>query len=171
MRLKYTTPIPNRFFDELMIDLSASAIRVYLKIARNTYGWRDTQGNVKSRDWISHSQFSKVGLSSRSVTTAINELLELNLITLTDDYGNILNNPQRRKNAKRIYYALKTNNKENSTLYKAKNDKNNGQLLPTTKDISTKEKYSANERLTDQERLQEILQNEEEKQVKRDNWV
>ncbi|MDG5490616.1 replication protein [Psychroserpens sp. SPM9] len=169
MRLKYTTPIPNRFFDELMIDLSASAVRVYLKIARNTYGWRDPQGNVKPRDWISHSQFSKVGLSSRSVTTAITELLELDLITLTDDYGNILNNPQKRKNAKRIYYALKTINKENYTLDKAKNDKNKGQILPRTKEIPL-QKLKANERLTDQERMQEILQNEEEKQIKRDNW-
>lgn len=171
MTLRNTTPVPNVFFDSLMSQLSSSAVRVYLKIVRNTYGWRDPQGNVKLRDWISHSQFAKVGLSSRSVTTAIDELLKQDLITLTDDYGNPLDHPKKRKNAKRIYYGLKHNTQANPALNKAKNDKNKGQFLPSTKEITTKEMYKANERLTDQERMQQILQNEEEKQIRRDNWL
>jgi hypothetical protein len=170
MTLRNTTPVPNVFFDSLMLELSSSAVRVYLKIVRNTYGWRDSQGNVKKRDWISHSQFSKVGISSRSVTTAIDELLSHNLIILTDDYGNLLDNPNKRKNAKRIYYGLQLNTHANNALDNAKKDKNKEQLLPTTKDNSTKQRYKANERLSDQERLQQILQDEEEKQIKRDNW-
>ncbi|MFD2916857.1 hypothetical protein [Psychroserpens luteus] len=170
MTLRNTTPVPNVFFDSLMIELSSSAVRVYLKIVRNTYGWRDPQGNVKQRDWISHSQFSKVGLSSRSVTTAIDELLGHNLITLTDDFGNLLNHPKQRKNAKRIYYGLQSNTQVNLAFNKAKNDKNKAQFLPTTKEISS-QKYKANERLSDQERMQQILQNEEDKQIRRNNWL
>ncbi|QMU63564.1 MAG: hypothetical protein GKR88_04240 [Flavobacteriaceae bacterium] len=71
MRLNNTTAVPNVFFDTQMQHLSGSAIRVYLKIVRNTIGWRDANGKVKLRDWISHSQFEKTGISNRSVTSAI----------------------------------------------------------------------------------------------------
>ena len=76
MKLNNTTPVPNIFFDEQIGNLSGSAVRVYLKIVRNLLGWRDEQGRVKERDWISHSQFEKTGLSNRSVTNGIQELLE-----------------------------------------------------------------------------------------------
>ena len=170
MTLRYTTPIPNRFFDKLMIDLSASAIRVYLKIARNTLGWRDKQGNVKERDWISHSQFGNIGVSSRSVTTAVDELLSYGLIHLTDEHGNSLNHPKKRKRSKRIFYSLVLNTKANSSDNKAKIDKTKAQFLRTTKDIfqnSSEQKRH----LTDRERIQQLFQSEEEKQIRRDNWL
>ena len=168
--LKYTTPVPNKFFDQQMIDLSASAIRVYLKIVRQTLGWRDENGYPKQRDWISHSQFGNVGVSSRSVTTAIDELLSHNLIVLTDEQGNLLNHPQKRKRAKRIYYSLTSNTNANSAFNKVKIDRNKTQFLPTTKETSTR-LYKANERIPDHVRLRQILQEEEEKQIKRDSWL
>jgi len=149
--------------------MSSSAARVYLKIARNTLGWRDNEGNFKKRDWISHSQFDRVGVSKRSVSSAIEELISLGLIRATDDYGNPLNRPEQRKNAKRIFYALVLETSANPTYNKAKIDKTKGQLLPPTKENPTKV-YKANERIPDHVRLQEILLDEEEKQFKRDNW-
>lgn len=170
MMLKYSTPIPNRFFDKLMIDLSASAIRVYLKIARNTLGWRNKDGSFKGRDWISHSQFGNIGVSSRSVTTAIDELLSQGLIRLTDEQGNSLHLPQKRKRAKRIFYSLVMENTANPTFNKAESDKIQEHFLPTTKG-NYLQKYKANERIPDNIRLQQIFQEESRKQIKRDSWL
>lgn len=167
--LRYSTPIPNRLFDDLMKDLSASAVRVYLKIARNTLGWRDTEGNFKKRDWISHSQFTRVGVSRRSVTSAIEELLLLGLIRATDELGKPLNRAEQRKHAKRIFYSVVLDSQANFTPYKAKTDKIKAKFPHTTKEILTK-KYKANERIPDHMRLQQILEEEEKKQTERDSW-
>lgn len=169
MKLNHTTAIPNEFFDELMAKLSSSAIRVYLKIARNTFGWRDENGYPKKRDWIAHSQFSKVGLSNRSVTNAIDELIEKNLIHLTDYTGKPLNTPNQRKQAQRIFYAI-VQNSENNNLTNAKFDQTRTQILRPTKEIPLP-KYNAHERMPDHIRMQQILQEEAQKQAKRDNWV
>jgi hypothetical protein len=168
MKLNNTTPVPNIFFDSLMADLSSSSIRVYLKIIRNTLGWRDENGYPKKRDWISHSQFSKVGLSNRSVTNALDELIEKNLIFLTDFSGNLLSTSKQRKQAQRIFYSI-TNNFENNALTNAKTDKTKAQNLRPTKEISIP-KYNANERMPDQIRMRQIIQEESQKQARRDNW-
>ena len=183
MTLRGTTPVSNGFFDRRMIDLSASAIRVYLKIVRNTWGWRDANGEVKSRDWISHSQFSNVGVSSRSVTKAVEELLHYGMIRVTDDHGNSLSDPQKRKNAKRVYYAPIAEKTVETAYNNEKIDSNNAKqdhtppsFLRTTKDISTKE-YTAettlhpqNQRISDHARIQQIRDQEQRQQLKRNNW-
>ena len=117
MRLNKTTPVPNIFFDKHIAGLSGSAVRVYLKIIRNLLGWRDENGKVKQKDWIAHSQFEKTGLSNRSVTNGIQELLDQNLIQVTDYLNNDLSDPFQRKKAKRVYYSLNQENQEkrNST--------------------------------------------------------
>ncbi|RZN78894.1 MAG: hypothetical protein EVB11_13135 [Winogradskyella sp.] len=142
---------------------------MYLKIVRNTNGWRDENGYPKQRDWISHSQFSKVGVSSRSVTSAIEELLSHNLIILTDDNGNLLHNPQQRKRANRIYYALTTNDKVKTTDTTERNHKTKPQNLLSTKENSSP-KYKANERMPDHIRIRQILMDEQLKQNQRDSW-
>jgi hypothetical protein len=169
MSLKNTTPVPNIFFDRYMAQLSSSSIRVYLKIVRNTFGWRNENGYPKKRDWISHSQFSKVGLSNRSVTNALDELIEKNLITLTDYSGNPLITPKQRKQAQRIYYSI-VDNYENNASRNAKYDKTKAQNLRPTKEISIP-KYDANERMPDHIRMQQIIQEESQKQTRRDNWL
>lgn len=172
MTLRGTTPVPNFFLDKRMVDLSASSIRVYLKIIRNTLGWRDENGNVKRRDWIAHSQFAKVGVSSRSVTNAIEELLHHGLIRVTDDKGNSLSDPKRRKLAKRIYYAPILETQAESTNYNAKNDNNKPQNLPTTKEISLQKSSVKNtERITDRQRFNQIKDEQQRKQLQRDGWL
>ncbi|WP_335974041.1 hypothetical protein [Gaetbulibacter jejuensis] len=170
MRLNKTTPVPNAFFDKHISDLSGSAVRVYLKIVRNLLGWRDENGNVKQRDWISHSQFEKTGLSNRSVTNAIQELLDLKLIETSDYTGVNLSSPQQRKQAKRVYYALVQDNHENSALYNEKTKENTTQNMRTTKEISLP-KYSANERIPDHIRIEQIKQEQQRKQMQRDSWL
>ena len=182
MRLNNTTPVPNAFFDTQLENLSGSAVRVYLKIMRNLLGWRDENGNVKKRDWIAHSQFEKTGLSNRSVTSGVQELLDHGLIGVSDDYLNNLNDPLKRKKAKRVYYSLVLENTENSTLYNEKNSLYNAkpkeiptQNLLLTKDISL-QKYNANERVPDHIRIEQIRREklkkqEMNKQKERDSWL
>jgi len=170
MTIKYTTPIPNEFLDTWMVLLSAVSIRVFLKIARNTLGWRDFQGDFKKRDWISHSQFGNIGVSSRSVTTAIDELLSHNLIQVTDEKGDSLNDPKKRKRTHRIYYAIHPDITENFALNNEKTKEITPQNFLSTKEID-KRKYKANERIPDHDRLQQILMEEEKKQSQRDRWV
>ena len=170
MRLNKITPVPNAFFDKHISDLSGSALRVYLKIVRNLLGWRDENGNVKQRDWISHSQFEKTGLSNRSVTNAIQELLDLKLIETSDYNGVNLSSPQQRKQAKRVYYALVQENPENSALYNEKTKENTTQNMRTTKEISLP-MYNANERIPDHIRIEQIKQEQERKQMQRDSWL
>jgi len=170
MSLRGTTPVPNFFLDHRMKELSSCSVRVYLKIIRNTLGWRDKQGGFKRKDWISHSQFEKSGVSSRSVTKAIDELLQYGLIKVTDEKGYNLSNAQNRKLAKRIYYEPIIETNEITTDNKAKTKENTPKYLPTTKEIY-KRKYNANERIPDNVRLQQILMDEEKKQSQRDRWV
>lgn len=170
MSLKGTTPVPNFFLDHRMKELSSSSVRVYLKIIRNTLGWRDPHGGFKKRDWIAHSQFEKVGISIRSVTKAIDELLQFGMIKVTDEKGYNLSNAQNRKLAKRIYYAPIIETNEKITDHKAKSTPIQKQLLPSTKEID-KRKYKANERIPDSVRLQQILEEEEKKQSQRDSWA
>lgn len=170
MSVRYSTPIPNEFFDKWMGLLPAVSIRVFLKIARNTLGWRDSNGWFKQRDWISHSQFGDIGVSSRSVTTAIDDLLNHNLIIVTDEIGNSLHDPKRRKKAHRIYYGVHPNITENFALNNEKTKEKTPQNFLSTKEID-KRKYKANERIPDHARLQQILMEEEKKQSQRDRWV
>ncbi|SDW81994.1 phage replication protein O [Lutibacter oricola] len=170
MTLKNTTPVPNVFFDSVISSLSGSAIRVYLKIVRNTYGWRDQNGNIKSRDWIAHSQFEKLGLSNRSVTNGVQELIDKHLIIVTDESNTSLINTQARKYASKVFYALPVIPNENSTLDNVKDDKTKPQNLRTTKEISL-QKYKASERIPDNIRIQQIQGHEIRKQQQRNNWL
>jgi len=174
MRLYNTTPVPNMLFDKRIGDLSGSALRVYLKIIRNVLGWRDEQGNVKHRDWISHSQFEKTGLSNRSVTNGIQELLDKNLIQVTDYIGNDLKDPVKRKTAKRVYYSPVLENSEKTTFNNAKTKENDRINCGLQKKFNTKEytvKYEQKEKLTDQQRYEQIKLQQQRKQLQRDSWL
>lgn len=176
MSLRGTTPVPNIFLDDRMANLSSSSVRVYLKIVRNTLGWRDRSGGYKRRDWIAHSQYEQAGVSSRSVTKAVEELLSAGLIRVTNEQGQSLKDPKQRKLTHRIYYAPILESNEIDTFNIAHNDNTNAindpgpkKFLPSTKDIH-KRKYNADERIPDHERLKEILMDEQLKQRHRDNW-
>ena len=169
MKLNNTTPVPNLFFDKHIGSLSGSAVRVYLKIVRNLLGWRDENGNVKQKDWIAHSQFEKTGLSNRSVTNGIQELLANKLIQVTDYLNNDLKDPFKRKKAKRVYYSLLLENQEKTTFYNEKTKEIPTQELRSTKEISLP-KYNADEHIPDQIRMEQIRQEQQRKQMQRDNW-
>lgn len=71
----FFTMLPNIFLDKYMFNLSGAAVKIYLVITRKTIGWG------KKENYISYSQFHKfTGLSKSSISSAIKELLILNLI-------------------------------------------------------------------------------------------
>ena len=136
----------------------------------NLLGWRDENGNVKQKDWIAHSQFEKTGLSNRSVTNGIQELLDQNLIKVTDYLNNDLTDPFKRKKAKRVYYSLILQNQEKNTFYNEKTKEKPTHYLRSTKEISLP-KYNANERIPDQIRIEQIKYEQQRKQMQRDSWL
>lgn len=170
MKLNNTTPVPNLFFDKHIGNLSGSAMRVYLKIVRNLLGWRDENGNVKQKDWIAHSQFEKTGLSNRSVTNGIQELLDQNLIQVSDYLNNDLTDPFKRKKAKRVYYSLLLEKQEKTTFYNEKTKEIPTQELRSTKEISLP-KYNADQKIPDNIRIEQIKQEQQRKQMQRDSWL
>ena len=174
MRLNNTTPVPNKFFDIDIGNLSGSAVRVYLKIIRNLLGWRDENGNVKQRDWIAHSQFEKTGLSNRSVTNGIQELLEQQLIKVSDYLDNDLTDSLKRKKAKRVYYSLVLENPEKTTFYNEKTKEIPPHNMRTTKEISLQKEYNVEneqkEMLSDRQRIDRIIEQQKRKQMQRDSW-
>lgn len=115
--LKNTTPVPNQVFSCLP-DLSGTELKCLLVIIRNTMGWVDKYtGERKRRDWIANSVFaSNGGISERSVTTAIESLIQKKLIKVSGYGGSELSNPQQRKFSNRIYYQLNLDNSEKTAF-------------------------------------------------------
>lgn len=92
-----------------MPTLKDAENRTVLVITQKTLGWKNanTHSGRKERDWISASQFKKYGgISRRALCIAIQSLIDKNLIIVSDEYGNILDAPARRKGKCRLYYQL-----------------------------------------------------------------
>lgn len=103
------TPVPNAVFDEFLPQLKCTELKILLVIIRQTLGWEDKQNNNgrKSQDWISSSQMrGKTGCSERAITTALETLVKKNLISVFDQYGSLLDSPERRKGKTKLFYSL-----------------------------------------------------------------
>ncbi len=102
-----STPIPNTLFDKYLSILKPSETVILLTVFRQTIGWVDHRtGGRKQRDWITNSQFQKkTGLSDKTVSNAIDSLVERCLIQVTDFTGNVLYTPDQRRGKVRLFYA------------------------------------------------------------------
>jgi len=59
----------------------------------------------KKRDWITNSQFQRrSGLSDKTVSQAIDSLIEKQLIKVTDSNGNVLYTPSQRRGKVQLFY-------------------------------------------------------------------
>jgi len=107
MYYKGTTQVPNEIFDQYLLYLNQSQIKVLLVVIRQTLGWIDPKTKQRKRkDWISVGFFvRRTGLTRKSITYAIQELIEKELIIALDFYDNELRLPKNRKGKRRIYYA------------------------------------------------------------------
>jgi len=106
MHIKQSTQVPNKVFDIYLKKLSAKELKVLLIVIRQTLGWVDSNGQRKRRDWMSQKFLAnKTGLSPKSVSQAINELVQNKLIRATSQVGESLSTVNARKGMERIYYG------------------------------------------------------------------
>ena len=70
------TQIPNEVFDDMLVDLGKSELKVLMVIMRKTFGWH------KIRDMISISQLQKyTGLTPSNVLKGIDGLVKKGLVS------------------------------------------------------------------------------------------
>lgn len=168
MELKNTTPVPNGIFEHMKI-LTGTELKALLLIVRSTLGWRDKlTGKRKNRDWIAHSQFvQKAGISDRSVTSAIQGLIEKDIIEVTDREGNSLKNPKDRQQCPQVFYGLAVETKAKLADTPAKNHFDRPQTLRTTKEILQK---GSQQELPEYPQRELIERDEKRMQCRRDRW-
>ena len=101
------TFVPNEIFDQYLPYLNQAQIKVLLVILRQTIGWIDKKtGQRKRKDWITNSFFQrKSGLSRKSISYAIQELVDKELIVALNTRNKELRTAKDRRGQKRIYYA------------------------------------------------------------------
>ncbi|MEP6754477.1 MAG: replication protein [Chthonomonadales bacterium] len=95
-------PVPNQFFDEVILLLGDTELRVLLVVMRSTLGWREGSNlggtQAKRRDWISHAQMMRrTGRSSASISSAVAKLVEASMIVVETERGESLQTPEERR--------------------------------------------------------------------------
>ncbi len=161
-----STQVPNEIFDFHLPYLNQAQLKVLLVVIRQTLGWIDPKTKKRKRkDWISSTFFQrKTGLTAKSISLGISELIRMDLILSFDHRGNRLKKPQDRRGKKRIYYAY-------APYYRLTERKTMVDMLtniftfrPNTKQTLTKEntdgqrsEKTAYRRLSDDERYKQIL--------------
>lgn len=164
-----STQTPNELFDEHLPYLNQAQLKVLLVVIRQTLGWIDPKTKKRKRkDWISIQFFIKrTGLTFKSVSIAIAELIRKDLIIAMTQNEKKLPLPSDRKGKKKIYYAY-------APYFRRVTKKSMVDILldvftfpPNTKETPTKENItyvkttqdSPKLRQTDQERIQQLLLN------------
>ena len=100
--------IPNEVFDVYLRELKSGELKVLLLVLRQTLGYAKHQGSRKRkiRDWISISQFKeKTGCDAKTISRAIQTLIELELITIADVSGKDLSDPSARRGKRRLFFT------------------------------------------------------------------
>ena len=158
-----STQVPNEIFDQQLPYLNQAQLKVLLVVIRQTLGWIDPKTKQRKRkDWISIPFFSKkTGLTHKSISIAISELVYKELIVALDTHESELRHPKDRRGKKRIYYAY-------APHFRALKRKTWVDTLvdvftfpPNTKQTHTKErttKAETYERKTDGQRYRDILE-------------
>lgn len=107
MAYLYFTNVPNIVFDTHLKQLGYAELKILLVIIRQTYGWVDKRtGKHKNCDWVSQQFFvRKTGLSGRSVSTAITQLISKHLIKVTSKKGKVLISKNQRRRESKLYFS------------------------------------------------------------------
>ena len=109
----HITPVPNAVFDCYLKELKLAELKILLLIIRQTLGWENkkTKTERKECDWISGTQLAaKTGCSKRAIISAIQFLVEKNLIDVLDESGELLDTPDKRKGKQKLFYRLASAN-------------------------------------------------------------
>lgn len=163
MNYKKTTQIPNELLDNLF-QYKPSKVLLILVILRQTNGWYDPKTKKrKTRDWISYAQFqSKTGLSRKTISKGINELITQNIIKATNRKGKILTTPNDRQGKIGIFYTCLLGHKNKRFETYVNKGVEHITYLPITKLTTTKLNKQKNDKkrtgkISDYERINEIL--------------
>ena len=149
-----STQVPNELFDRHLPHLSKAQLKVLLIIIRQTIGWIDRKTKRrKSKDRISISFFcQKTGLERKSISIALDGLLQKGLVVALNFNNEELVNSSQRRGQKRIYYAYKPYCGEIQHITRVENGQNK-----CTKGDITKLRPKKLKKQTDRERILEIL--------------
>lgn len=161
MDYRATTMTPNKLYT-LLSSLTEKELKLLLVIIRQTAGWIDpVTKKRKERDYISHRFFIRAtGLSSKSVSSGLNMLIQKNLIAIENKAGQSDTHlTHRRARSRKFYRCLLFEHKKNGNFTPQKRE-----ILRTTKLTHTKlnqdqlEKIKAQyPKLTDRERYHQII--------------
>ena len=154
MNYKETTQLPNSLIDIHLKNLSEKELKILLLIIRQTVGFSDGHGGRKNREWLSQKFISnRTGLSYKSISLGIHQLISKNLVVATNKKGAILSEPEARKGCLRIFYAS-TYFEINPSVELSKNPMTKGNTIKlTSKKLSTSNSLKKiNKRLSDWER-------------------
>jgi phage replication O-like protein O len=162
MNYKQTTQIPNELIEAIPnLKLSGSEVKLLLIFYRATWGWH------KTRDRLTFSELiRRTGLGHRIISTSIQSLIDKELLRVTDYQGESLNSPQERKGKLYLFYtplrltsavsSIKQSNNKHQPMQKQKDNKTN-----VTKPIVISKKiHQGTKKITDKERIQQILWNQ-----------
>ena len=109
----HITPVPNAVFDCFLKELKLAELKILLLIIRQTLGWENkkTKTERKECDWISGTQLAaKTGCSKRAIISAIQFLVQKNMIDVLDENGELLDTPDKRKGKQKLFYRLASAN-------------------------------------------------------------
>ena len=110
MFIAHSTPVPNVIFDAYLPILKPTEVALLFIIIRQTIGWLDKRTRKrKHKDWLTGKQLrEKTGYSRKSISTAIETLIQYQLIKVYDFRGDELKSPQERMGKTCLYYAFNT---------------------------------------------------------------
>ena len=94
-------------FDKYLPIVKPTEAVIMMIIFRQTIGWIDIKTKKrKLKDWITNSQFQKKsGLTDKTISQAIQGLVDRRLITVTDSQGNELPTPESRRRKGKLFYG------------------------------------------------------------------
>jgi hypothetical protein len=107
MSLEYTTPVPNRIFDLDLVNLKEVELKVLLIVLRKTHGWVEEKNHRQRKQIqrISINSFENTtGCSRRAISTAIQSLIQKQLIVVYDFNGKLLTDADDRKGKYHLYF-------------------------------------------------------------------
>lgn len=104
MPLQNTTPVPNEFFS-LLSCLTDHEVRFLLLVIRQTWGWQGPNKKRKQRDRMTYGYISKkTGLYRACLSATIQSLIDKRLLHISDESGNVMDIPSKRKGKRHLYY-------------------------------------------------------------------
>lgn len=151
---KRTTQLPNDIVDIHLQHLSESMLKVLLVVIRQTIGYVTKKGRRKPTDWITINYFQKrTGLTRKTITKAITNLITHNLIIALDTKKRELKTAKERQGKKYIHYAYKPYYLQYLKQTCVISSQNMSTLYPITKLNTTKLRTG---KISDSERVRQI---------------